>query len=447
MNSRTSFLQIVFVATLFCGFAYAQQNQSISHQTISKEDRERARDMFSNIANDVKKHYYDPHYHGVDWDSAIRSTEQAIDNSTSLNHALSEIAAGLDKLNDSHTFFLPPRRPYTHDFEWQLEMFGDHCFVTQVRPSSDADVKGIKRGDEVLALNGFQPTRESLQRMMYVFNVLRPQQGLRVVVRSPQGQSRELEVLAAMRQRKKVLNLVMDGTSDIWDIMRDNERNRHFWRARWAEIGADVTVLKFPGFHFTETEVGDMMNRARKHNTLIIDLRGNPGGSEDTLKALLAGVLDHEVKIGDRVTRDGSKLMQAKSRGHNAFTGKLVVLVDSKSASAAELFSRVMQLEKRATVLGDKTAGAVMEAKRYSYQLGLDTVVFYGVSITDADIVMTDGKSLEHSGITPDEVILPTAADLAAERDPVLARAAELCGATLSAEAAGALFPYEWPPL
>ena len=106
-----------------------------------------------------------------------------------------------------------------------------------------------------------------------------------------------------------------------------------------------------------------------------------------------------------------------------------------------------MQLEKRATVLGDKTAGAVMEAKRYSYQLGLDTVVFYGASITDADIVMTDGKSLEHSGITPDEVILPTAADLAAERDPVLARAAELCGATLSAEAAGALFPYEWPPL
>jgi len=447
MNSRTSFLQIVFVAALFCGFAYAQQNQSISHQTISKEDRERARDMFSNIANDVKKHYYDPQYHGVDWDSAIRTTEQAIDKSTSLNHALSEIAANLDKLNDSHTFFLPPRRPYTHDFEWQLEIFGDHCFVTQVRSSSDADVKGIKRGDEVLALNGFQPTRESLQRMMYVFNILRPQPGLRVVVRSPQGQSRELEVLAAMRQRKNVVNLITNGASDIWDIMRDNERNRHLGRARWAEIGADVILLKFPGFHFTETEVGDMMNKARKHKTLIIDLRGNLGGSEDTLKALLGGVLDHEVKIGDRVTRDGSKPMQAKSRGHNAFTGKLVVLVDSKSASAAELFSRVVQLEKRATVLGDKTAGAVMEAKHYSYQLGLDTVVFYGASITDADIVMTDGKSLEHSGVTPDEVILPTAADLAAGRDPVMVRAAELCGATLSPEAAGALFPYEWPPL
>jgi len=163
--------------------------------------------------------------------------------------------------------------------------------------------------------------------------------------------------------------------------------------------------------------------------------------------ALIGEVLDHELKIGDRVARDGSKPIGAKSKGHNAFTAKLVILADSESGSAAELFSRVMQLEMRATVLGDKTAGAVMEAKHYSYKLGTDTVSYYGASITDADIVMTDGKSLEHSGVTPDELVLPTAADLAAGRDPVVVRAAELCGATVTPEAAGAFFPYEWPSL
>ena len=157
-------------------------------------------------------------------------------------------------------------------------------------------------------------------------------------------------------------------------------------------------------------------------------------------------MFDKEVKIGDRVTRDGSKPMMAKSSKNNVFGGQLIVLVGSRSASASELFARVVQLEKRGIVLGDKTAGAVMEARRYSYEHGVDTVIFYGASITDADIIMTDGKSLEHVGVIPDQLLLPTADDLANNRDPVLAHAVEMCGAKITPEAAGALVPFEWPP-
>jgi C-terminal processing protease CtpA/Prc len=57
---------------------------------------------------------------------------------------------------------------------------------------------------------------------------------------------------------------------------------------------------------------------------------------------------------------------------------------------------------------------------------------------------MADGKSLERVGVTPDEVVLPSAEDLAAQRDPALSRAAALVGVQLTSERAGALFPVEW---
>lgn len=430
----------VLMAAVFSTCAYTKGDRSASGEELSKNDRKMARDMFKSISNDVKRYYYDPAFHGLDWSATVAATERAIDESANLNRALSEIAAGLDKLADSHTFFIPPPRPYTHEFGWRLEMLGDRCFVTEVRPQSDAERQGIRRGDEVLALNGFQPTRRSLPKMMYVFHALRPQPALRIAARSPEGQAKELDIHAAIQRRKKVLHL----PSDFWDVVREAEQTAHLERARWAEISSEVVVLKFPLFNLSEIDLHAMMNKARKYKGLVIDLRGNPGGSEETLQELLGEVVDHDVRVGNRLTREGSKPLQVKSKGKKAFNGKLVVLVDSGSASASEVFSRVMQLEKRAMVLGDKTAGAVMEAKHFTYSSGVGTMVFYGASITEADILMTDGKSLEHAGVVPDELILPTAADLEAGRDPVIVRAAQLCGVTISPEVAGGLFPYEW---
>jgi C-terminal processing protease CtpA/Prc len=71
-------------------------------------------------------------------------------------------------------------------------------------------------------------------------------------------------------------------------------------------------------------------------------------------------------------------------------------------------------------------------------------VLYFGSSITVADVLMNDGKSLERVGVTPDETLLPTGADLAARRDPVLARAAGLAGVQLDPEKAGTLFPVDW---
>ena len=137
------------------------------------------------------------------------------------------------------------------------------------------------------------------------------------------------------------------------------------------------------------------------------------------------------------------KPMKTKSSG-TRYEGKVIVLIDSRSASASEIFARTIQLEKRGVVIGDRSSGAVMRARHFPHQLGFDTVIPYGVSVTDADVIMSDGKSLEKTGVTPDELLLPTGAEMAAKRDPVLVRAAALAGVTLDPEKAGSLFPIEW---
>jgi carboxyl-terminal processing protease len=415
-------------------------------QTLSKLDRDRTQDMLWVIGGDIRKHYYDPKFHGLNWDAVLAEAKKKIETTTSMNMALSHVAAALDTLNDSHTFFLPPQHANRLDYGWQYQMIGDRCFVTQIRPKSDAETKGVKPGDEIVTLNGYSPTRENLWKMQYVYSVLRPQPGLRLGLQDPAGAQRTVDVVAKIKEGKRVTDLTgAGGANDIFDLIREQETAAHLMRARSREFGDQLLVLKIPEFDFSPTEVGGMIDKARKHQALIVDLRGNPGGSVDTLRFLLNGMFDKEVKIADRVGRKETKPEIAKG-SHNPFSGKVVVLVDSTSASASELFARVMQLEKRGTVMGDRSSGSVMESRHYREQLGADTVVYYGASITEWDLVMTDGKSLEHRGVTPDEIVLPSADDLAGGRDPVMARAAESLGVKLSAEEAGKLFPFEWAP-
>lgn len=94
--------------------------------------------------------------------------------------------------------------------------------------------------------------------------------------------------------------------------------------------------------------------------------------------------------------------------------------------------------------MGDRSAGAVMETLMYGGGVGQERVMLYSFAVTEADLLMQDNKSLEHAGVTPDEIVLPTAAELANSRDPVLARAASLVGLALDSARAGQLFSFEW---
>jgi C-terminal processing protease CtpA/Prc len=416
---------------------------SYSQQPASGIDRDRGLVMLNAIKDDLKKNYYDPAFHGMDVDSRFKAAEEKIKEAQSLGQIFGIIAQVLIELDDSHTFFLPPGRTTRTEYGWQMQLIGDKCYVTAVKPGSNAMARGLQEGDEIFSIDGRTPDRENVWKLKYLYHALRPKPGMRLIVIKPDGKQQQLDVLASVQQDKRLVDLT-GGSSDIWNLIRESENESRLHRQRYVELSEDLFVWRMPEFYLPKEGVDDLVDKFRKKKGLILDLRGNHGGYEETLLRLISNLFDHDVRVGDLKRRKETKPLVAKTRGDRVFGGKLVVLIDSESGSAAELFARVVQLEKRGTAIGDVSAGAVMRARGFTHELGVDIIALYGVSITDADIIMTDGKSLEHTGVTPDEIKLPLAADLAAKRDPVLAYAASLLGVTMSPEKAGALFPIEW---
>src|SRR5947209_5895497 len=437
-NSRLVSILAALIFAVASGLLYPARAQT----TVSF-NRQRGLEILRMVKTDLQKNYYDTEFHGLDIEARFKEAEEMIKKAESNGQIFGIIASVLVQLNDSHTTFLPPSRVARTEYGWQMQAFGDKCYVSAIKPGSDAEAKGLKPGDEILSIDGMNPTRDDLWKIEYLYYALRPQTGMRVIVQSPDGKQRQLDIMAKVIEGKHVTDLT--NYTEFMKYILEEEKEDRLSRSRFIEDSGDTIIWKLPGFNIPdESKVEAIMDKVKKYKSLILDLRGNGGGYVVMLERLLGHFFDHDVKIADLKGRKEMKPSIAKTRGSDYFKGKVVVLIDSKSASAAEIFARVMQLEKRATVIGDRSSGKVMESRIYPREVGLEIVAFFGTNITNADLIMTDGKSLEHVGVTPDELLLPTAEDMAAGRDPVLARAAEIVGLKLDPAKAGTLFPIEW---
>lgn len=422
---------------VICGLLLFTTNSYVA-QSLDRIERGRAKDMLNTIKKEIKSNYYDPTFHGIDLDARFKIAEEKLDKAASLGQAFGIIAQAVLELNDSHTIFFPPSRAAKFEYGWRMQMIGEKCFVTAVKPKSDAAAKGLKIGDEVLSVEGFRPTRKEMWKINYYYNALSPRLGLNIKVQSPGAKEpRELNIAAKVTQLKAFLNFA-DLIREI--ELSDGDGVEH----RFMKFGG-TTIWKMPSFSIDPAMIGNVMEgKLSQSESLILDLRGNGGGYVVTLEELAGYFVEKDTKIADLKGRKEMKPQMAKSKGKNIFKGRLVVLVDSNSGSASEIFARFMQLEQRAVVIGDQSAGAVMQSRGISMQLGADSIIPYGMNLTNADVFMSDGKSLEHFGVTPQMQMLLSGADLAAQRDTVLATALKLLGQNVSAEQAGKLFPFKW---
>lgn len=147
---------------------------------------------------------------------------------------------------------------------------------------------------------------------------------------------------------------------------------------------------------------------------IVIDLRGNPGGLGAMATGLAGFLVDRPgLKLGTMTTRDGALDFLVNPRTPR-YAGKVAVLVDGFSLSTSEILARGLQDLGRARVFGQPTPGAALP----STVMRLPNGDLFQFAV--ADYVSAKGDRLEGAGVTPDEVVPLTRADLLAGRDAPL---------------------------
>ncbi len=414
--------------------------QAVPAQKFDRIERERLAGYLKQTRKLISEHYYDPQFGGMDLEARFKQAEEKLKGATSVGQGFSIIAQAVVDMNDSHTTFYPPATNLMVSYGWRVRMFGDKPLITFVKEKSDAQNKGLKVGDEVLAINGFRPNRKELRKMLYYYLTLNPQKRMVLDVKSPNGEVRKLEIDSDVKQLKRVMNLT--NTVEFNEAVRDGDKVDQLSRHYFKDING-VLIWKMPSFSFDPSQVERFMAEPKGKRAMILDLRNNGGGYVVTLEKIAGYFFENDVKIAELKGRKKMDPQIARSRGQDGFKGNVIVLVDANSGSASEIFARLMQLENRGKVIGDVSAGAVMQSRFRTVDAGVDTLIQYGVSVTEADVIMSDGKSLEHVGVIPDISVIPTGEDLALRRDPALAKALEELGIKITSDDAGKIFPDE----
>lgn len=149
--------------------------------------------------------------------------------------------------------------------------------------------------------------------------------------------------------------------------------------------------------------------------SLVIDLRGNPGGYMQSAVSIASYFLPSGKVVVKEQFGDSSKDDVFRSRGNQIKDfnkGNLVVLVDNGSASASEILAGALKDHGVATIMGSQTFG------KGSVQELVEMDDGASLKVTVARWLTPNGVSISAGGLAPDIVIGRTPAQRLAKEDP-----------------------------
>lgn len=381
-------------------------------------ERARMKAILNIVSREVEKNFYDPQMRGVDWKALTDEARGRIEKANSPSAMITAIFSLVDKLQDSHTVFIPPSRAAKLKFGFEAKAFGKEVRIYEIDKKGAAAAAGLQVGDLLVSINGFAAERETLELMLLYLRRLRPTPVLEIEYRRAAASPQKIRLQAKLEQGLLIEDLTDMNT--IYKYIREAEMDKEVYRHNMYE--GDIGYLALPSFSGEEGFLHGLLNKVRNSKAMIIDLRGNPGGTIKTLEQVAGYFETSETVMANIVGRKKTEPVKIKPR-KPSLTGPMFILVDSQSASAAEMFARHFQRTGRAKVIGDQTPGRVTASRIHAEQIGVDIVVMFGIQVAEGRVVFPDGLELEKRGVIPDQPCIPSESDLRRDSDPCHAAA------------------------
>ncbi|MGV3608009.1 MAG: S41 family peptidase [Planctomycetaceae bacterium] len=253
----------------------------------------------------------------------------------------------------------------------------------------------IRAGDRITSVDGKTPKQTSPDVLA---DMLRGEEGSKVSVGVKSAQGTERTIVLTRRR------VEVPSVDEVKIVDRDYGIGYFKLTSFQKTTGRDV-----------DAALWKLHDQGMK--SLIIDLRGNPGG---LLKAAV-DVADKFVMEGMIVaTRGRSPREDFDHRGQVAGTWRvpLVVLIDRDSASASEIFAGAIRDHRRGTIVGERSFGK--GSVQGIFPLASANV---GVRLTTAKWFTPSGKAINGEGVSPDVVVV--AADRQTGARPMSEQVAE----------------------